>query len=126
MYFLRYSACILASLFCSILAKGQSLGLLPINDNFRALTQSDTRIFGLDYAGTIWSSDNGGTSFTERYEIVGDLDDTYYTLVALGDTVVTAGTDALMARSGDNGGSWNASINTDYVQGDLKFHQNTP
>ena len=118
MYSFRSTACILASVFCSLMAEGQSSNLLPINDNFRALTQSDTRIFGLDFAGTIWSSDNGGTSFSESYQIVGDFIDTYYTVVALGDTVVAVGTDALMARSGDNGDAW-VSVNTDYVQGDL-------
>jgi photosystem II stability/assembly factor-like uncharacterized protein len=120
MYSFRYSACILASVFCSIMAQGQSSSLLPMDDNFRAVTQSDTRIFGLDFSGGIWSSGNGGASFSERYEIVGDLDDTYYTIYALGATVVTAGTDALMVRSGDNGGAWDASVNTDYVLGDLK------
>ena len=120
MHTFRYSACIFASVFCSVAAKGQSSTLLPINDNFRALTQNDTRIFGLDFAGTIWSSDNGGTSFSQRYVIDEELNDTYYTIAALGDTVLTAGTDALMARSGDNGNSWNPSINADFVQGDVK------
>ncbi|MFQ3226053.1 MAG: photosystem II stability/assembly factor-like uncharacterized protein [Lentimonas sp.] len=120
MYSFRYSACILASVFCSILAEAQSSSLLPVDGNFRALTQSDTRIFGLDFSGGIWSSENGGVSFSERYEIVGDFDDTYYTIYALGDTVMAAGTDALMVRSGDDGDSWDASVNADYVLGDLK------
>ena len=52
------------------MAQGQSSSLLPMDDNFRAVTQSDTRIFGLDFSGGIWRSENGGASLSERYEIV--------------------------------------------------------
>jgi photosystem II stability/assembly factor-like uncharacterized protein len=120
MHSFRYPACLLASVFCSIAALAQPATLRPLEGNFRALTQNDSRIFGLDFAGTLFSSDNEGGSFTQRYPTTGIAEDFYYAVSALGDTVVIAGGDALIARSADNGVSWDDTVNTVFVQGDLK------
>ncbi|MDQ8195163.1 hypothetical protein QEH59_12055 [Coraliomargarita sp. SDUM461004] len=116
----RYLAYFLASACCLVAIEAPSSPLLPIDDNFRALTQNDHRVFGLDYAGTVWSSDDAGDTFDQAYQIAGDSNDTYYTLLALENTVMTVGTDALMARSGNDGSEWDATVNTNYIQGDLK------
>ena len=119
MYSFRYIGCLFVSVLFSVVGILHSASLQPIDGTFQALAQSNDRVFGLD-SGSILSSDDGGSTFSEIYEIVGGSDDRYFTIAALNTIVVAAGTDGLIALSSNHGSTWDGSVNSDFIQGDLK------
>lgn len=118
-----YSFYLLLSVFCLGILQGHAQTPVPINENFRALTLSGSRIVGLDYGGRVWGSDDGGATFSDLNVVLGDTMDIYYALSAVGDTVIAVGTDGLIARSTDRGDQWTQPGNAEdpqYVFGDFK------
>lgn len=124
MYSKRNPFLLLLSLLCLMGMPGHAQTPVPVDENFRALTQSGSRILGLDYDGKVFVLGEVEPSLV--HTINGEFDDTYYALSAVGDTVMVVGSNALMARSGDAGDTWaevevrDAGGETIYVFGDLK------
>lgn len=115
-----FSSCLLLATFFLGALPGHAQTPLPLDEDFRALAQSGTRILGLDDTSAVFASDDGGSNFALLGQISNDSLDRYFTLAALGSSVVAVGSDALIARSTDQGATWSQDQNDAFIFGDLK------
>lgn len=117
---LRFSSCLLLATFFLGALPGYAQTALPLNEDFRVLAESGSRILGLDETSAVFASDDGGSHFTLLSQISNDPLDRYFTLAALGTSVIAVGSDALIARSTDQGATWSQDQNQAFLFGDLK------
>ncbi|MFT5836942.1 MAG: photosystem II stability/assembly factor-like uncharacterized protein [Candidatus Azotimanducaceae bacterium] len=116
----RHFLLILVATLGATPASAQSTQIAAIDENYRALVETSSRVLGLDYASEVFVSENGGQSFTPLSTLSSDPKDTYYSMASLGNTVIAVGTDGLIARSANEASSWTASVNTDFFFGNLR------
>lgn len=116
----RYFIPIAAVAFCLSLAQAQSTSAVALDDNYLDLVETDNRVLGLDYQSQVFFSTDDGQSFAPLSTLSTDPIDSYYAMAAIGSTVVSVGTDGLIARSVNEGSNWTASVNTDFISGDLR------
>lgn len=99
---LRMYAGLWALLACAVTHLG---AVTTIDDDFKSMTVSGTTLVGLDFSNNIFTSDDGGASFTLRQTTT----ESYEGLASLGGTVLAVGVDGLILRSSDSGLSWSAA-----------------
>ena len=98
----------------------QPLQTTTVSDDFRAIVQTTDGVVGLNYSSEIYASNNASGNFSFTASLSTNSLDVYYSMAALDNTVVAVGTDGLIARSTDGGLSWNPSVNTNFISGDLR------
>jgi photosystem II stability/assembly factor-like uncharacterized protein len=116
----RHFSLIFVAALCATSASAQSTQIAAIDENYRALVETSSRVLGLNFASEVFVSENEGQSFAPLSTLSSDLKDTYYSIASLGNTVIAVGTDGLIARSANEGSSWTASVNADFISGDLR------
>lgn len=119
---LRYRQLLLvtAATVSAVITHAQSIQTVSTDENFRSLVETTSRVLGLDDSNDVLVSLDSGASFSALSTLSTDPIDIYYSMAAIGDTVVAVGTDGLIARSANEGTSWTASVNTDFISGDLR------
>jgi photosystem II stability/assembly factor-like uncharacterized protein len=82
---------------------------------YRAMVVSDGTLVALDSQSDLYTSDDGGVSFTLRES----TSDTFENLGALGMTTIAVGVDGLILRAPDAGITWSSSATSESIFGSL-------
>lgn len=96
-------------------------GVGTIDGQFKSITASGPNLVALDFNNDIYTSDDGGGTFTLRQDtssLFGETDENFTELEALGATVIAVGIDGLTLRSTDDGETW-AQASSPTVLGSL-------